>query len=117
MLGRLQGACRHPNMTAGLQQLGNAGKCNSLGRERFVASSSIFTHAVSPPLYYKAERLREDGAPSVCMVAAKMTFAVMMITGALLQVSVSQVACTALSFIGVPCSGLTPGYANPLPGL
>ncbi|KAK9869021.1 hypothetical protein WJX84_001753 [Apatococcus fuscideae] len=32
-------------------------------------------------------------------------------------VSVSQVACTALSFIGVPCSGLTPGYANPLPGL
>ena len=34
-----------------------------------------------------------------------------------MQVSVSQVACTALSLIGVPCSGLTPGYANPLPGL
>ncbi|KAL3133692.1 hypothetical protein ABBQ32_008192 [Trebouxia sp. C0010 RCD-2024] len=32
-------------------------------------------------------------------------------------VSVSQVACTSLSMIGVPCSTLTAGYAQALPGL
>ena len=35
----------------------------------------------------------------------------------LLQVSVSQVACTALSMIGVGCGNLTSGYTHPLPGL
>ncbi|DBA92155.1 hypothetical protein WJX77_006975 [Trebouxia sp. C0004] len=32
-------------------------------------------------------------------------------------VSVSQVACTTLSMIGMTCSNLTAGYAQPLPGL
>ena len=35
----------------------------------------------------------------------------------LLQVSVSQVACTTLSMIGMTCGNLTAGYAQPLPGL
>ena len=34
-----------------------------------------------------------------------------------LQVSVSQVACTSLSLIGLSCGNLTAGYAQPLPGL
>ena len=34
-----------------------------------------------------------------------------------MQVSVSQVACTTLSMIGMTCGNLTTGYAQPLPGL